>query len=98
MGKRGEFLEYVETVRKLTEKTIRNEYLENKEKRSKEFHVDHIVSIKDCFQYGIPEYVASDIVNLRIISATENLIKNNKSVISPEELWEMFLTRQEDLL
>ena len=98
MSKRGDWLEYRETVRKLTEKTLREEYLEGKELRSKDFHVDHIVSIRDCFEQDVPDYVASDIVNLRIVSSAVNLCKSDKSVISAEELWEEFLSRGEDLL
>ena len=47
--------------------------------RSKEWHLDHIYSVSDGFKNGVPYNILSDISNLRLISAQENLKKWKKS-------------------
>lgn len=54
--------------------------LENIEKRSfKDWHIDHIVSVRDGYRFNIPFEMIGDISNLRVISSSENYKKGNKS-------------------
>ena len=97
MGKLGEFLEFKELVKKLTERTLREEYLEHKEYRSKDFHCDHKLSIKESFEQGVPPDMVAHICNLQITDATYNLKKGSKSSITFEELLEEITLREEYL-
>lgn len=59
---------------------------EFKEKTTKFItEVDHIFSIKDCWDNGIHPRYASNINNLRIVSANENKLKGKKSLITLNE-------------
>lgn len=49
-------------------------------------HVDHIVSIKDCFLSSIEPDIVADLINLRVIPKKENLSKGSNSLFSPEML------------
>jgi hypothetical protein len=49
-------------------------------------HVDHIASIKDCFDYGVDPKIVSDIINLRVILGDDNLSKGSNSIFTPEIL------------
>ena len=95
---RGKFLVYSEMVRAETEKTIRKEHVENLKLRGSEYSLDHRLSIKDCFEADIPVFIAGHECNLEVISKTDNLKKGSKSSITPEELWEEFMDRENDLL
>lgn len=83
---RGQYLVYVETVRKLTEKNVRKYWVDNKDKRSTEWHLDHKVSIKECYENNIlPEY-AAHLCNLEVVPQSYNSKKNSKSSMTPSEL------------
>ena len=56
--------------------------------RSKEYHLDHVYSISDGFVNDVPIDVISDVSNLIIISANENLSKNKSSNKTLEQLYE----------
>ena len=56
--------------------------------RSKDYHLDHIYSVSDGFIHDVPINIISDISNLRLISATENLAKNKSSHKTLEALYE----------
>lgn len=43
------------------------------------YHLDHILSIKDGFRFGIPPEIIASIVNLRFVPAIENYSKGGKS-------------------
>src|ERR1035437_4340664 len=50
------------------------------------YHIDHMVSIKDCFLNNIDPKIAADEINLRAIPRNENLSKGPKSLFTPEIL------------
>jgi hypothetical protein len=52
------------------------------------YHVDHKLSLLDCYYAGLSVNVASDPANLRVISASENIAKGRNSIITVEELFE----------
>ena len=45
------------------------------------YHLDHIVSIKNCFLWGVPPEICGDYRNLRMIEWKENLFKKSRSSI-----------------
>lgn len=49
-------------------------------------HIDHKCSAIDCYTYCIPVWMCCSPVNLRLIPATENLVKNRNSSITVSEL------------
>ena len=51
-----------------------------------DYHVDHIVSIKECFVNNIDPVIASDSTNLRAIPRRENLSKGPNSLFTAEIL------------
>lgn len=60
-------------------------FYDTENKRSRQYHLDHIVSISYCFKNNIPEEICSDIRNLRLIPAIYNIKKNVKvSTIIPD--------------
>lgn len=52
----------------------------------KGYAIDHIVSIKDCWENNLPVTIASNINNLQIIDSKANLKKGSSSSMSIEEL------------
>ena len=57
------------------------------ERRSKnDHHIDHIYSIKDGFDNGVPAWLIGSIVNLQSLSSSQNLSKNSESWITLEDL------------
>ena len=52
------------------------------------YHVDHKLSLLDCYYAGLSVDVASNPANLRVISASENVAKGRNSIITVEELCE----------
>jgi|TARA_B100001059_G_C17794817_1_gene562397 hypothetical protein len=97
MKDKKEWLFYSYQVRNLTEKTIRREFLDNSNLRSKDFHCDHKLSILEGFKQGVPVEIMADICNLEIIPKTENLKKGSKSSITFNELLEEISQREYDL-
>lgn len=91
---REEFGGYSKEVRLLTNRVLRNypDMIlgnENIDKISIDgYHLDHRVSIVECFQNNIPIELAASPYNLEVIPAKENLRKNYKSSISIQELLE----------
>ncbi len=61
----------------------------NKQSVKHKTDIDHIFSLKDCWENKIHPKYASDKNNLRIISSTENLEKGSNSLISLEEFLSM---------
>lgn len=45
------------------------------------YHLDHIVSIKNCFLWGVPPEICGDYRNLRMVEWKENLFKKSRSSI-----------------
>jgi len=60
------------------------------QKRDRQNHLDHILSIVDGYNNKVPAEIVGSIHNLRIISGTSNRNKSYKSYISVEELLERF--------
>jgi hypothetical protein len=88
---KSDFYRYKGRVKYYTQKTIKEwgVFIGDLTKvgRGKGFHhVDHIVSIKDCFDYNVDPKIVADIINLRVIPEEENLSKNSNSIFSPEIL------------
>ena len=52
--------------------------IEKEHKRSKDYHLDHIVPISYCYKNEIPEEICAHVDNLRLIPASSNLRKNTK--------------------
>ena len=55
-------------------------------KGENDYHVDYIVSIKECFINNIDPVIASDSTNLRAIPRKENLSKGPNSLFTAEIL------------
>lgn len=94
---RSKYLLYTEKVRKLSEETFRKEWLENKHLRGKDWHLEHKLSIKECYDSNVPVEMASHICNLEVVPKEYNLSKGSKSSITFTELIEM-VTEYEDSL
>ena len=91
LEKRPEYLRYKGRVKYYTNKTIKKWGVLigdiSKVKKGKNgYHVDHIVSIKDCYLANIEPYIVADIINLRVIKSSENLSKGANSLFSPDIL------------
>lgn len=54
------------------------------------YHIDHIYSIKEAFLNDVPVEIVSHPCNLRMITERENKVKNGKSDMSLEELYQRF--------
>jgi len=91
--KRAEFLLYEEKVRKLSNKTFRKEYFEQKGYRGKGLELDHKLSIKDGFDQDVPIETMAHPLNLRLITAKANKQKGSKSTVTFSELIEEISTR-----
>jgi len=79
---------YITEVRKISERNISEYGLDDIEKRSREFHLDHRVSICYGFNHNISPEIIGSIHNLEIISASENCSKCVNNSIDPKELME----------
>lgn len=85
------FDKYKTKVKYYTSKTVKNfgKYIDDLDKVGKgenDYHVDHIVSIKECFINNIDPVIASDSTNLRAIPRKENLSKGANSLFTAEIL------------
>lgn len=82
------YTKYKHSVYKLTRASYRNHKKEinpNNLKRALAgnpgYHLDHIVSVKYCFQNDIPVEICSDYRNLTMTEWRKNIVKNQKPVI-----------------
>ena len=85
------FDNYKTKVKYYTSKTVKKfaKYIEDLDKVGRgenDYHVDHIVSIKECFINNIDPKIAADSINLRAIPRKENLSKGSNSLFTPEIL------------
>jgi hypothetical protein len=92
---RAKFLLYRENVRKLSEKNFKNNFIDNKEYRGQNYHLDHKLSILEGFQRGLPEEIVADVANLEILDKSSNLKKGTDSSITFEELIDIISEREE---
>lgn len=81
---------YFKRVWSITKKEAK--HIVNIKKRSVDYHLDHIFSIKEGFVNNIPPYIIGSRYNLRIIPAAQNCKKNSKSDISKEQLFNIYFT------
>jgi hypothetical protein len=71
---------YSNIVKKITNISIRSNKLKNIELRSREYHLDHIISKEYGFINNIPPYIIGSIFNLSVIHASINCSKQGSSV------------------
>lgn len=55
--------------------------------RSREYHLDHMVSVREGFEKNVPPYIIADINNLIVIPAFDNLSKGKTSSQTLNELF-----------
>jgi len=85
------FDKYKTKVKYYTGKTVKKfaNYINDLDKVGRgenDYHIDHIVSIKECFINGIDPVIASDSTNLRAIPRKENLSKGANSLFTADIL------------
>lgn len=85
---KGLFYLYKEKVNKLTRINYRlyKHEIDPRSKRNKEYHLDHIYSIKEGFVNSIPIEVIASKYNLRVIHSSENSKKQDKCGMSLRQL------------
>jgi hypothetical protein len=88
----GLFLLYKSKVNKHSNRSyaVFKEEIDPDNKRGRENHLDHIVSVKDGFVYNIPSEIIGSKHNLRIISLRDNCSKGAKSGATIESLIEKY--------
>ncbi len=86
----NDFELYRRLVNRETSKSIRENKIEDINNRSKEFHLDHIFSIKMGFMKSILPQIIGSLINLRIIESYYNRTKNWKSDFTKEELFTLY--------
>jgi hypothetical protein len=90
-----EYEKYCRAVWKVTN-TQQLETVEGYSMRGKDFHLDHKFSISEGFKQNISPEVIGNIVNLRVISARENISKSDSCSITKEELLLQYEIRKGD--
>lgn len=82
------FNNYSRLVRLATERTFNENFdlLTKEYVRGEDYHLDHIFSIFDGFKYSIKPEIIASVVNLQLIPAIINKLKNRKSWITESEL------------
>lgn len=86
-----EYKQYRKDVRWFTERndlTVLDNFdkRDNHSRNKDAYHLDHIVSISHCYNAEVPPEIAGSIANLRFIPWRENLSKQSKSGMTPDEL------------
>lgn len=91
-----QYKDYSTNVRLLTNQTYRKykHILDPNKIKSSEYHLDHIYSVHDGFKNNINPLIISSVHNLRLVEASENLLKGSKSDITIEELKNKYLLMQ----
>jgi len=84
-----DFERYREIVRDITDKNYQENFYEipNAKKRSREFHLDHKVSIAYGFDNNIPAYIIGHHKNLEVIHHAKNESKHANNSITLEKLF-----------
>ena len=86
--KLSEVQKYYKEVNKYTKRSSPN--VENIHLRSKEFHLDHIFSIKAGYENNVDPKIIGSVANLRIIPKSENCSKKSNCDIALDELMEKY--------
>mgnify|MGYP003121051683 CR=1 FL=1 len=83
-----DFERYREIVRDITDKNYQENFYEipNAKKRSREYHLDHKVSIAYGFENNIPAYIIAHHKNLEVIHHSQNESKYVENSITIKEL------------
>ena len=76
-GKRKKWKEFEKKVKELTEMQPLHLMKDFDKRGWKNFHVDHILSIKYCWRNSISEYDCSNINNLQMLKSEENISKSD---------------------
>lgn len=80
-----DYRSYARKCRKIAQQWAKN----NKYKIGQQtYHVDHKLSLLDCYYAGLSVNIASHPANLRVIPANENVAKGRTSIITVEQLLE----------
>jgi len=89
---------YRQGVRALTEYNYRShkdiinpDKLERKRSGTDGYHLDHIISIKYCFEHNIPEEVCADVDNLRMVEWRVNATKWSHPMFIIPKIFYMYL-------
>lgn len=90
LDQQNDFKIYSRQVRLLSEKTFRKNknIIDQNNKRSHNYHLDHKYSVYDGFVNNIPPYILADVSNLEILPQKDNLVKYTNSSITLDELFE----------
>jgi len=80
------YQQYIIEVRRLSERNILIHGLQDVDKRSRDFHLDHKVSMCYGFNNDISPDIIGSIHNLEIIPSSDNCSKKDENSINPQEL------------
>lgn len=91
--------EYYRKVINVTAKSYRKykSILETEYKRSRSYHLDHIVSIIDGYNNNIDPLIIGSIVNLQILDSKVNMSKNRNSWMEISELMNLYNNLKEEV-
>ena len=81
---------YKRTVLYYTKLTTKNIKIENIEKRSRDWHLDHKFSIYEGFKNNVPSYIMGSYYNLEMIEGINNNKKYTNCSITKEQLFEQY--------
>lgn len=85
-----DWIKYKYRVYFLTELTLFENKIDNIDKRSKEWHVDHVFSIKQGYILNIPPEIISSPVNLKVVHFSYNCSKRDKCDITVNKLYNLY--------
>jgi hypothetical protein len=87
-GLKSEYELYRQSVWRFSNRTYKK-HLSN-QKRNRQNHLDHVLSIVEGFQNKVPPEIMGSIHNLRIINGQANRHKSYKSEITVQQLYERY--------
>ena len=97
LEKLPDFIRYRNEVYKITKKQPLY-LLENIEKRGQfDYHLDHMFTICEGFRQNIPVYIVGNIINLEMLTCSDNLSKHNNCSLTKEQLFERYDNRDKIL-
>jgi hypothetical protein len=98
-NKRSAYKKYECSVRSKTESTYRKhcEEIDPENKRGKNYHLDHKVSIFTGFINSLPPSIIASKYNLEIIEAKDNMIKNRGCSMEIQELVKLWESENQEL-
>lgn len=54
------------------------------------YHIDHMVSLSECFKSNIPPFIAGNIVNLQMLHWRANIVKGANSTMTTDQLVDLY--------